>query len=269
MHVATADGLGSALAALGGKDDAGNARPSTRSTALPALRDPQRAHRSGPVRPALRGRLHARLAAARVRLLHRKLRRRAGARRGHGAAGVPHVDARAATGGSRAACRRAARLAQWDGGGRGQHDGHRRLLGLRVAHRPGRERRASATTKGSRSHRLVAAVDCGRVVNSGLAAQQIEAGLIWALAQATVPAPEWVAGMPRARPIGGIGLPRIGDTPANRRPVHPEQRRAGRPQRPWHHRRSPPPSPMRSTPASGKRMRALPFDPMAAHDRAC
>ena len=36
--------------------------------------------------------------------------------------------------------------------------------------------------------RLAAAVDCGRAVNSGLVQQQIEAGLIWALAQATVPA---------------------------------------------------------------------------------
>jgi isoquinoline 1-oxidoreductase beta subunit len=62
-------------------------------------------------------------------------------------------------------------------------------------------------------HRLVAAVDCGRVMNSSVAAQQIEAGLIWALAQATVAAPEWVAGMPRARPIGAIGLPRLSDAP--------------------------------------------------------
>jgi isoquinoline 1-oxidoreductase beta subunit len=50
-------------------------------------------------------------------------------------------------------------------------------------------------------------------VNSGLVAQQIEAGLIWALGQATVAAPEWVAAMPVARPIGGIGLPRLQDAP--------------------------------------------------------
>jgi isoquinoline 1-oxidoreductase beta subunit len=62
-------------------------------------------------------------------------------------------------------------------------------------------------------HRLVAAVDCGRVVNSGLVTQQVESALIWALAQATMPGPEWVAGMPRARSLAGIGLPRIGDTP--------------------------------------------------------
>jgi isoquinoline 1-oxidoreductase beta subunit len=62
-------------------------------------------------------------------------------------------------------------------------------------------------------HKLVAAVDCGRIVNSGLVTQQIEGGLIWALAQATVAPAEWIAGMPRARAIGGIALPRIGDTP--------------------------------------------------------
>jgi isoquinoline 1-oxidoreductase beta subunit len=64
-----------------------------------------------------------------------------------------------------------------------------------------------------KAHKLVAAVDCGRVINAGLVRQQIEGGLIWALAQATVASPEWVAGMPRARAIGGIALPRIGDSP--------------------------------------------------------
>ena len=62
-------------------------------------------------------------------------------------------------------------------------------------------------------HRLVAAVDCGRVINKGVAAQQIEAGLIWALAQATVATPEWIAGMPRARPMSGMGLPRLSEVP--------------------------------------------------------
>jgi len=74
---------------------------------------------------------------------------------------------------------------------------------------------ATASIDGQRVtvHRLVAAVDCGRAINSGLIKQQIESGLIWALAQATVTEPEWVAGMPRARALGSIGLPRIGDTP--------------------------------------------------------
>ena len=52
-----------------------------------------------------------------------------------------------------------------------------------------------------------------QVVNSSLVEQQIEAGLLWSLAQATFPSPEWVAGMPRARPIGGLGLPRLGEAP--------------------------------------------------------
>ena len=62
-------------------------------------------------------------------------------------------------------------------------------------------------------HRLVAAVDCGRVVNSGLVTQQVEGALIWALAQANIAQPEWVAGMPRARPMSAIGLPKIGEIP--------------------------------------------------------
>jgi isoquinoline 1-oxidoreductase beta subunit len=105
----------------------------------------------------------------------------------------------------------ATQLAGWDGGGAGS------TMGIAGASAYGSHIGvvASASLNGQRIkvHRLVAAVDCGRVVNSGLVEQQIEGGLIWALAQATVPSPEWIAGMPRARPIGGIDLPRLGDTP--------------------------------------------------------
>ena len=168
--------------------------------------------RSGPRRAAVRRRLHARLAAARVRLLHRKLHRRAGARRGHGAARVPDVDARrqrparalpAGRGAARANGTAAAPGSTMGIAGCSAFGSH---IGLVASASIGDDQRVKV-------HRLVAAVDCGRVVNSGLVAQQIEAGLIWALAQATVAAPEWVAGMPRARPIGGIGLPRLGDAP--------------------------------------------------------
>jgi isoquinoline 1-oxidoreductase beta subunit len=106
----------------------------------------------------------------------------------------------------------AARLAQWDGGGPGSAMGIAGCsafgshIGLVANASIGSDQRVKV-------ERLVAAVDCGRVVNSGLVEQQIEAGLVWALAQATVAAPEWIAGMPRARPIGGIGLPRLGDAP--------------------------------------------------------
>jgi isoquinoline 1-oxidoreductase beta subunit len=112
-------------------------------------------------------------------------------------------------------------------------------------------------------HRLVAAVDCGRVVNSRLAEQQIAGGLIWALGQATVPAPEWVAGMPRARPLGSLDLPRLGDTPDMIVSIIPSSDAPGGI------------SGLGTIPlapavanaihaGSGKRLRSLPFDIMAA-----
>jgi isoquinoline 1-oxidoreductase beta subunit len=156
----------------------------------------------------------------------------------------------------------AARLAEWDGGGQGSTMGIAGAsafgshIGLVAAASIGDDQRVKV-------HRLVAAVDCGRVVNSSVAEQQIAAGLIWALAQATVSAPEWVAGMPRARPLGGVGLPRLGDTPDMTVSIIPS---------------SDPPGgisglgtlPLAPAVAnaihagSGKRLRSLPFDVMAA-----
>ena len=163
MRVATSDGLGSALGAARRSEDAARSA-GPRSTArfrpmpFPTVRIEAR-----PRDAAVRSRLHARLAAARDRLLHRKLHRRARPRRGPRAAGVPDGDARRQSaaralppgGGARRLGRRRAR----------QHAWARRLLGLRIAHRPAGERDASAPTSASRSHRLVAAVDCGRIVN--------------------------------------------------------------------------------------------------------
>ena len=106
----------------------------------------------------------------------------------------------------------AARLAQWDGGGPGSTMGiagcsaYGSHIGLVATASIGDDQRVKV-------HRLVAAVDCGMVVNGGIVTQQIESNLVWALAQATMPEPEWIAGMPRARPLGAIGLPRIGDVP--------------------------------------------------------
>jgi len=106
----------------------------------------------------------------------------------------------------------ATRLANWDGGGPGSTMGIAGAsafgshIGLVTSASIGDDQRIKV-------HRLVAAVDCGRVINPSLVEQQVGAGLIWALAQATVSAPEWVAGMPRARPLGGIAFPRFQDAP--------------------------------------------------------
>lgn len=106
----------------------------------------------------------------------------------------------------------AAQLAGWDGGGQGSIMGIAGAsafgshIGLVASASLGEDQRVKV-------HRLVASIDCGQVVNMGLAEQQIEAGLIWAMAQAIIPSPEWIAGMPRARPIGGLALPRLGDAP--------------------------------------------------------
>jgi isoquinoline 1-oxidoreductase beta subunit len=156
----------------------------------------------------------------------------------------------------------ASRLANWDGGGPGSTMGIAGAsafgshIGLVAMASIGDDQRVKV-------HRLFAAVDCGRAVNRGLVEQQIAAGLIWALGQSTVAAPEWVAAMPRARPIGGIALPRLGDAPAVVVEIIPSSEAPGGV------------SGLGCIPlapavanaihaGSGKRMRSLPFDPMAA-----
>jgi isoquinoline 1-oxidoreductase beta subunit len=62
--------------------------------------------------------------------------------------------------------------------------------------------------------RMVAAVDCGRIVNPNLVRQQIEGSLLHALDLATTPAPRFVAGMAIARPLGSLGLRRLSSVPA-------------------------------------------------------
>jgi isoquinoline 1-oxidoreductase beta subunit len=156
----------------------------------------------------------------------------------------------------------ATRTAGWDGGGPGSTMGIAGAsafgshIGLVASASIGDDQRVKV-------HRLVAAVDCGRVINSGLVEQQVAGALIWALAQATVPSPQWAAGMPRARPIGGIALPRLGDTPDIVVQIIPSSDRPGG----INGLGTLPLAPAVANAihaGSGKRMRSLAFDPMVS-----
>ena len=94
----------------------------------------------------------------------------------------------------------ATKIGGWDGGGRGSnlglacaslHDSHIALLAEATV---GPDQRIKVS-------RLVAAVDAGRIVNPNLVRQQVEGGLLAGLSAAVTPAPEYVAGMPRAHPL--------------------------------------------------------------------
>ena len=100
----------------------------------------------------------------------------------------------------------------WDGGARGSSlgiagaTGFGSFIGLVAEASIGPDQRIQVT-------RLVAAVDAGRLVNPGLVAQQVEGGLLHALVGATGAAPEIIAGMPRARALGALGLPTLRNMP--------------------------------------------------------
>jgi isoquinoline 1-oxidoreductase beta subunit len=211
MRVATADGLGSALARLEGKDVPGELGRTALDGSLPPYSIPN--VRIDAIRADVpfaigytRGSPEREFAFITESFVDELAR----------AAGMEPLAFRMSMLGGNGRLARclqgAARLARWDGGGPGSTMGIAGAsafgshIGLVASASIGDDQRVKV-------HRLVAAVDCGRVINPSLAVQQIEAGLIWALAQATVPAPEWIAEMPRARSIGAIGLARLGDVP--------------------------------------------------------
>lgn len=100
----------------------------------------------------------------------------------------------------------------WDGGGPGSSMGvacaslYGSHIGLLAEASIGADQQVKVS-------RLVAAVDAGRIINPNLVRQQIEGGLLAALTDATVPAPEYVAGMARAEPIRGRGYERLHEVP--------------------------------------------------------
>jgi isoquinoline 1-oxidoreductase beta subunit len=104
----------------------------------------------------------------------------------------------------------AAALGGWDGGAPGS------TMGLAAASLYGSHIGLLAEAsigdgQRVRIHRLVATVDCGRIVNPSLVKQQVESGLLWALGTATAPAAGFEGGLVLPRAMGALGLPRIGD----------------------------------------------------------
>lgn len=106
----------------------------------------------------------------------------------------------------------AAKIGGWDGGAPGSSMGiacaslFGSYIGLLAEASIGPDQRIKVS-------RLVAAVDAGRIVNPALVRQQVEGALLAALASAIVPAPEYVANMPKAAPISGRGYERLADVP--------------------------------------------------------
>lgn len=211
MKFATADGLGSALARLAGGKPSGKLGTSALDGSIPPYSIPHVRIESVPVElpfePGyMRGSPQREFAFFTESFVDELA---------HAAGMEPLAFRMSMLGGNGRLARclqAAAGLASWDGGGAGS------IMGIAGASAFGSHIGlvASATVGDDQRvkvHRLTAVVDCGRVINSGLVTQQIEAGLLWALAQATIASPEWVAGMPRARTFGALGLPRLGDVP--------------------------------------------------------
>ena len=105
----------------------------------------------------------------------------------------------------------AASLGGWDGGaaGSGQGIAYWSMRGSHIAVL------AEAQVEGGRVRveRLVAAVDCGRVINPDLVRQQIEGGLIFGLAQATGAATGYARNVATATNLGLLAQPRLADAP--------------------------------------------------------
>lgn len=106
----------------------------------------------------------------------------------------------------------AAALGGWQGGvpGSGQGLACHQMAGSAIAVM------AEAHVEGGRRvrvDRLVAAVDCGRIINPDLVRQQIEGGLIWGVAGAVGASTGFSENLAEARGFGGLALPRLADSP--------------------------------------------------------
>ena len=104
-----------------------------------------------------------------------------------------------------------AALAGWDGGVEGSgkgiacHSMRGSHIAVIVSARTGEN--------GVRVDKISAMVDCGRLINSDLAKQQIEGGIVFGLAQALGSATEFEKGLPTAKRLRDIDLPQLADVP--------------------------------------------------------
>lgn len=72
---------------------------------------------------------------------------------------------------------------------------------------------AGMVDRAIRVARLVAVVDCGRIINPDLVRQQIEGGLIWGLAATLGDRISYARGLTEQTSFGDLALPRLADTP--------------------------------------------------------
>ena len=104
-----------------------------------------------------------------------------------------------------------AKMAGWDGGGSGSgrgiacHSMRGSHIAIIVTARTG--------ATGVRVERIHAMADCGRLINPDLARQQIEGGIVFGLAQALGAVTDFESGMPTARRLRDIDLPKLVDVP--------------------------------------------------------
>ena len=104
-----------------------------------------------------------------------------------------------------------ATMAGWDGGvsGSGRGIACHSMRGSHIAVIV----TARNSETGVRVDRIHAMADCGRLINPDLARQQIEGGILFGLAQALGSATNFESGLPTARRLRDIDLPKLADVP--------------------------------------------------------
>jgi isoquinoline 1-oxidoreductase subunit beta len=104
-----------------------------------------------------------------------------------------------------------ATMAGWDGGmsGSGRGIACHSMRGSHIAVIV----TARNSETGVRVDRVHAMADCGRLINPDLVRQQIEGGIVFGLAQALGAATDFESGLPTARRLRDIDLPKLADVP--------------------------------------------------------